>query len=254
MNISRKGNVCPKEKPAGICGALRQIWDYYKLPLAVGAILVYIVCYALFRQAGHREVLLYTAFVNVAPGETLMEQLSDGFTRSMDIDTSKEEFRFLTGWYLTTNPDSELFQYVQASQMKILASIDAQQLDVVLMDREAFDAFAQNGYLYDLDEFREKMADGEWKTGAVRDPARTCEILDRYKVENMEILEDNAKEVALDPDVSYQSKTRTCPMAVDLSESSRIGQAGFSDTVYLGILANTPRPEMAAAYLEYMFS
>ena len=43
-------------------------------------------------------------------------------------------------------------------------------------------------------------------------------------------------------------------MAVDLSEAEMIRAAGFEDTVYLGILGNTPRRETSVAFLKYVFS
>ena len=41
-------------------------------------------------------------------------------------------------------------EYVYASEMRIVSAITAQRLDVVLMDAEARDAFAAQGYLADL--------------------------------------------------------------------------------------------------------
>ena len=71
-------------------------------------------------------------------GDTLTGQLSEDFLSYMDIDTSQNRFVLYSGWFLTDDSSSEYYQYAYASRMKVLASIDAQQLDVVLMNREAF--------------------------------------------------------------------------------------------------------------------
>ena len=43
-------------------------------------------------------------------------------------------------------------------------------------------------------------------------------------------------------------------MAVNLSQTALIESAGFEEDVYLGVIANTPRKEMAADYLRYLLS
>ena len=127
--------------------------------------------------------------------------------------------------------------YVYASQVKILSAIDNQQLDVVLMNKEAFDAFSQNGFLADLNSF-----------------AKEHELtdLEPYFVDNIEILSDNATEVLTDPSVVYQAETDTYPMGIDVTEFPFIKQAGFPDLVYLGIIANTEHAENAASFVSYL--
>ena len=73
--------------------------------------------------------------------------MSSGFLDSMNADTSKEELKLYTGLYLTDDPDDPNHEYTYASRIKIIASIDDEQLDIVLMNKRAFDAFSQNGYL-----------------------------------------------------------------------------------------------------------
>ena len=50
---------------------LQYIWDYYKLPLAVLCIFLYIIGYSLYGHFTHKETLLCTALVNVSAGEAL---------------------------------------------------------------------------------------------------------------------------------------------------------------------------------------
>ena len=219
---------------------IRYIWDYYKLPIVVLCILLYILGYSLYGHFTHKEKILYTALVNVSASDSLTEQLSTGFLDSLDQDTSKTTMQLYTGLYLTDDETNPYHEYTYASRMKILASIDGKQLDVVLMNKEAFDAFSQNGYLCDLEELLS---------------SEDVDLYNRLKphlVTNTVILEDNSTDLQLDPSITYQAVTEEHPFGLDLSQKSMISDAGFSDIVYLGIIANSPRTEEAIDYVRYL--
>ena len=219
---------------------IRYIWDYYKLPIVVLCILLYILGYSLYGHFTHKEKILYTALVNVSASDSLTEQLSTGFLDSLDQDTSKTTMQLYTGLYLTDDETNPYHEYTYASRMKILASIDGKQLDVVLMNKEAFDAFSQNGYLCDLEELLS---------------SEDVDLYNRLKphlVTNTVILEDNSTDLQLDPSITYQAVTEEHPFGLDLSQTSMISDAGFSDIVYLGIIANSPRTEEAIDYDRYL--
>ena len=219
---------------------IRYIWDYYKLPIVVLCILLYILGYSLYGHFTHKEKILYTALVNVSASDSLTEQLSTGFLDSLDQDTSKTTMQLYTGLYLTDDETNPYHEYTYASRMKILASIDGEQLDVVLMNKEAFDAFSQNGYLCDLEELLS---------------SEDVDLYNRLKphlVTNTVILEDNSTDLQLDPSITYQAVTEEHPFGLDLSQTSMISDAGFSDIVYLGIIANSPRTEEAIDYVRYL--
>lgn len=217
-----------------------KFWDYYKLPIVVLCILLYILGYSLYGHFTHKETILYTALVNVSASDSLTEQLSTGFLDSLDQDTSKTTMQLYTGLYLTDDETNPYHEYTYASRMKILASIDGKQLDVVLMNKEAFDAFSQNGYLCDLEELLS---------------SEDVDLYNRLKphlVTNTVILEDNSTDLQLDPSITYQAVTEEHPFGLDLSQTSMISDAGFSDIVYLGIIANSPRTEEAIDYVRYL--
>lgn len=222
-------------------GKLQYLFDYYKLPIILILIFLYIAGYSIHRHSTQKEILLHAALINVAPGEEVLHQLSDAFMEYTNADTDEYAFQLHTGWYLTDDASSEYLEYTSATQTKILASIANEQLDLVFMNQEAFDAFSQNGYLYNLEDLL-KTADSE-----------LYQKLLPYLVTNIEILEDNAQDVYFDSSVTYTSTTTEYPMGIDLSEASIIKEAGFSDTVYLGILGNTPRTEAVLNYLGYLY-
>ena len=129
---------------------IQYIWDYYKFPLTILGILLYITAYILYGHISAKNSVLYVALVNVNAGEILTEGLSRDFLNYMNLDSSKNKIELYSGLYLTDDELNENIQYAYASRIKILAMIDGELLDVVLMNQEAFDAFSQNGYLYDM--------------------------------------------------------------------------------------------------------
>ena len=125
---------------------LEQIWMYYKLPIFLVLLAIYGVCWFGYRQVTRKNEVLYLAMVNVSAGEDLTDQLTTGFLDQQGL-TEKDDVYLYNGLLLSEDADQ---QYVYASRMKILGAVAAQQLDVVLMDAEARDAFLQEGYLADL--------------------------------------------------------------------------------------------------------
>lgn len=219
---------------------IQHILTYYKFPLILLCLLLYIIGYSLYGHLTHKETLLYTALVNVTAGDTLTGQLGEGFTAYLQADASKYQLRLYTGLYLTDDELNEWHEYTYASRMKILAAIEEKAMDVVLMNREAFDAFSQSGYLLDLDEFLSAEA-----------PA-LYQLLKPAFADSIVILEDNGDDVALDASVPYEAVTEEHAFGLDLSGTELIRQAGFEDRVYLGVVANTPRKEMVIEYLRYL--
>lgn len=221
---------------------VQYIWDYYKLPLAILGILLYIVAYNLYNHFTHKESILYIALVNVNAGETLTGGLSRDFLDSMNLDPSKNKIELYTGLYLTDDELNENHQYTYASRMKILAMIDGKLIDVVLMNKEAFDAFSQNGYLYDLGELLAHVDSGLYDT------------IQQDLAVNIVILEDNQEDLLFDSSVSYCAVTEEHDYGIDLSRTRLIRNAGFGEPVYFGIIANSPRTDNAMEYLKYLYA
>lgn len=220
---------------------LQYLWDYYKLHFVVAGIILYILGYTLYGHFTKKNNVLYAAFINVAPSDTLTETLSDGFLVSRNLDLNKNAFYLYSGLYLTSDESNPYHEYTYASRIKLIAAIDNETLDIALMDQEAFDAFSQNGYLYNMEEFLSE-ADPELY--------QSCRELLR---ENIVILEDNADEAALDSSVEYIAETEEYPMALDVIQTPLLKEAGFTETVYLGIIKNTPRKGAVTEYIRYLW-
>lgn len=189
------------------------IWDYYKFPIVVCLIFIYIIGYNIYGYFSRKEALLYTALVNVSAGEQLEKQLGDGFMEFTGADASKNEIVLYKGLYLTSDQNNPNHEYTYASRIKIIASVDNEQLDIVLMNKEAFDAFSQNGYLCNLKE----------------------------------LLQDSAPDSP-----AYQAVTEEYPMGLDVSREGLFKEAGFEEPVYLGVIANSPRMDAAVEYINFI--
>ncbi len=198
---------------------IQYIWDYYKFPIFVCLIFVYIIGYTIYGHFAKKDTMLYAALVNVSASEQLTAQLSDGFMDFMNTDTSKNDVQLYTGLYLTSNQDDPNHEYTYASRIKIMASIDGEQLDIVLMNKEAFDEFSQNGYLCNLEKL---LYDSN---------PDTFEELKPYLVTN----------------TAY-------PAGLDMSQKGILKKAGFKEPVYLGVIANSPRMKQAVEYINYLYS
>ena len=236
MNRSEKNIRKTQGKLKG-AARLQYIWDYYKLPIFLICVCIYAAGYIAWRNVTAEYPQLYLAYVNLEIGETLDHHLTEEFIDHLHPDEKNSVVKTIRNLALTENLQEVDASYVHASQVKILAAIDNRQLDVVLMNQEAFDAFSQNGFLMNLDSFSREQG---------------LTWLEPYFVENIEILSDNASEVLTDPSVTYHSETETYPMGIEISGFPCIKEAGFPDHVYLGIIANTEHAGNAAAYAAYL--
>jgi len=111
------------------------IWAYYKLPIAIVLIIVYILGYAAYRHVTKKEDVLYLGLVNITAE-------AQGLTKKQQVD-------LLSGLLLSESERAEE-QYVYASEMKLLGAVSAQRLDVVLMDEYARDRLLADDYFLDL--------------------------------------------------------------------------------------------------------
>ena len=227
-------------------GKVQYLFDYYKFPLVLLGIALYCVIYIILRNANAQDIGLYVGLVNFAPSDELVRVLGEDYMEDANYPEGKSLYLY-RNLFLSADADSEYHAYSYATRMKILGALDAEKLDVVLMDRESFDAFSQNGYLADLSLLRDSSE------GFAE--ASLMEELSGYLISNMEIIEDNSVDVMLRNEDQYHAVTKQGLFGLDLTEASPvIRRAKLSDTLYLGIIRNSPRREEALRYVSYLAS
>ena len=104
---------------------------------------------------------------------------------------------------ITENPSSENLEYAYASSMKLTSAISADRLDVIIGDSYAMAYANKAEYLVDIEDF-------------VR--ANNPQLLDKLKP--LFLLDNNGK--------AY---------AIDVSGFAPFADAGYSEPIYLGIIA-----------------
>lgn len=222
--------MTPREKA-------NHIWLYFKWYILLGIAAMAIVVSGIYSAVTAKEPVLYVGYLNVAVGEDLDARLSVDFLDTTELDPKKNEVLFYRDLYLSSDPSAENHQYAYTSRMKVLATINSQQLDVVMMNREAYDLCSGSGYLLELDTL--------FGADSPAAPLLTT---------NTVILEDNAMEYDLNQADEYIAITEEAVNALNLSDVPMFRQAGFSGEVYVGIIANTPRLETCVEYLTYLVS
>ena len=70
--------------------------------------------------------------------------------------------------------------------------------------------------------------------------------------ENTVVLDDNAIEYNLNEASSYEAVTEDAANALEVTDLPSLRSAGFSDAVYLGVIANSARTEWVLRYLDYL--
>ena len=219
---------------------LEHIYLYYKWPILLALIVLVILVSVLHRELTAKEPVLYVAAANVSLGEDLQDALLSGYLQDAGYNPAREEVYWYPDLYLSDDADVMNHEYAYASRIKTMAAIQAQKMDLVLLNRESYDLFSRNGYLLPLSDAL-----------AGAGPA-LLDALDGHRVSNTVILEDNGIEYQLGEAESHQVVTEEAENAIVLTDFSLFADAGFPEPIYLGILANTPRLPECLSYLAYL--
>lgn len=218
---------------------LDHILEYYRFPLALALIAAIALGSVLYYRLTRREALLYVGCANVSFGESLDSALSEGYARAIGANSGKSEVKLYRNLYLSQDATVQNHEYAYASRMKVMAAVTKGQLDVLLMNREAYDILSAGGYLLPLED------------------ALGADLYRRVSdqlVGNTVILSDNAIEHRLDERVPYQAETEEVDNALRVSAFPLFAQAGFSGDVYLGIVGNSARMDAVLQYIDYVTS
>ncbi len=218
---------------------MNYIFAYYKLPIFTAIIAAAVLIISVVGYFNKKNPILYLAFANVSIGDSLKETLTDDYLLETGRDLAKNEMVLYEGLYLAENPSAENHQFAYASKIKVLGSIAANKMDVMLMNREAYDQMSMSGLLLDL-------------TPVISNNDELIQTLGPSLTENEVILEDNSIAYDLGKDESYEAKTGFFYNAIDISSLPKIKEAGFPSEVYLGIIANTKHLDECLHWLTYL--
>lgn len=242
MKLSRQEKAARRAAFQALTPAKKaeHIATYYKWPILLGLIALIVLGSVLHRQFTKKEPVLYLAFANVAVGEDLENGLTDGFLRFLGADAKKQDVYLYRDLYLSDNADTLNHEYAYASKMKLMGAVTAGKLDLVLMNREAYDLLSRSGYLLEL------------TPSVFADDPELYEALLPLLSANELVLSDNGIEYQLGEAETHDVETVSVQNAMEVTALPLFARAGFPNTVYLGVIANSERLADCIAYISYI--
>ena len=209
------------------------IFTYHKWTILLVLLVLLIIGTTIHRQLTQKKPVLYMAVINTSFGEDVQKSLTEDFLTETGGNARRQEVYLYRDLYLSEDADALNHEYAYASKVKLSGAISAEKLDLVLMNRDAYDIFSRQGYLMEL-------------------PSHS-DALSPYVTENEVILSDNSVDYLLGNAAQEQIVTKTVPNALIVSSLPLFRDAGFDGDLYLGIVSNSPRQEEAEAYFQYIF-
>ncbi len=216
---------------------LDHIFTYYKWPILLTLLALLVLGSAVHRQLTKKEPVLYLGLANVSVGSEMESRLTDGFLRAGGGDPARQQVYLYRDLYLSENAAMENHEYAFASRTVLNGATETRKLDLLLLNREAYDLLSHGGYLLDLAPLL-----GE---DAALAPRLTT---------NTVVLEDNAIAYQLGEAERREQITESVSNGLELTDLPLLEAAGFPEEIYLGVLANSPRIDAVLQYLQYLAS
>ncbi|MDO4339691.1 MAG: hypothetical protein Q4C91_16635 [Eubacteriales bacterium] len=156
LKDKHESDLTPKEKrllekeklqSMGIMGKLEYIWMYYKPAIfgVIGAIVLIFVGIDLYQNAQIEEVL-NVAVINAGLGDPTA--LSEEIREIIGAEGENQEVSVQTN--LVTNAEGDDFDYY--SRMAYVAKIQTQEIDILIMPEQTYEALLKDGAFADMKE------------------------------------------------------------------------------------------------------
>ena len=225
-------NMTPAEKAD-------YVFTYYKWPILLCLTAMIVLGSVVRHQLTKKDPVIYAALANVAVGEDMETALTGGYIAASGAGSRAEVYLY-SGLYLSEDADTVNHEYSYASHIKVMGAIQTGKMDVILMNREAYDLCSRRGYLADL---RELLAGAGPELAAVLEPVHT---------ENDVIVSDNSLEYLLNEADEQEVILEPAVNAAEISGLPLFAGAGFDSEVYIGVIANSTRTDEVLKYLSYI--
>ncbi len=232
MKLSEKEKASHKEafRNMNLQDRIDYIFSYYKAYIIVPLVILILAGHFIYARITRKEEVLYLAAINIAAGEDLTAELTDQFIEECFEAPKKKRVTFYPELYITDDASSDNNRYAYASRVKLLGTIETKKLDAVILNREAYDLLSRSGYLLDL----------------------TAYIGKESLVYNDVLIHDNRIDHLLDEEIEEDLSSYPAGNGIDISAYPIIRKAGFPETVYLCVIANTPRIDTVLTYIDYL--
>ena len=217
---------------------LAHIWLYHKWPIILGLTALIILGSVVYRILTKKDPVLYLAMINVSLNSELEEAVTVGFLNGAGFDADRQEVLLYRDLYLAEDTDETTHRSAYATRIKLMASVEQQQLDLILMSGQSYDVLSSQGYLLPMEEL-------------LKEEPELAEALSSNIMENEVTIEDNEIEFQLREAEEHIVVTESVANALRL-DSFPLFAGQFEDPLYLGVVANTPRRDTCLNYLQYL--
>lgn len=214
---------------------LSYIWDYYKVPIILGVVLIYLVTSFIHGRLTAKQTVFRLVMIDSNVTALIEESLLDGFAESCeDFDPDKEEMKLDANYDL-----SETGYMVYTTEQKILAEYNVGSIDGTIAPKEEMMELAESQAFADLTELLPK------------------DLMDKITGRGLEILSNKYEDPATGEIHEY-------PFAVNISSSPCIS-SGFKDAMgdtisyydkdcYYAVCPNADNLEHSIEFLRYLLS
>ncbi len=130
---------------------IEYIFDYYKFHIGAVLLVIAIIIYIFHGIITHKDSAINITVSNLYLDSETESLITDSFLKSQNIDTNKNKAEIYS--ISVTKEDNAGSEYTYASQMKLMTMTTAEQIDVILMDKNSYELFSSEGYLSDMKEY-----------------------------------------------------------------------------------------------------
>lgn len=215
-------------------------WDYYKWHVIGGIALAAIFGSLLYTLLTRKDTAFYAVLMNMYPSLTA-EEYKEGFAESAGIDLKEYNVFFDSDMHLDLE---SLDQATISTSQKMTVYLTAGDIDVLVSDTAGMNRYAYINALMDLREFLSAEDYEKYKPYFF--------YMDRALAEAAETSESEI----LYPEDPSDPDSMTDPVAVGIrvNDCQALNNAYFfSDHQYFAVIVNTGRPELAHAFLDYIW-
>ena len=226
---------------------LSYFWSYYGAATICIILVLAGLISLVVTVATKKDPAFSGAFFGAIAGDNAESFLSD-FAQSAGIDT--EEYTYSVQVYPDIRMDQVLTEDAYYSTQSFAALVAAKSVEVFSANRELFVHYCYMGYGMDL---RKVFSPQELEVLAPHLLYIDAELV--KKMENAAFGEDVTGGSYPDP-TDPKAMESPMPVGIDLSISTEAFRSNyrFGETAAIGICANTPHADYAAAFLRYIFA
>lgn len=224
---------------------LSYFWYYYKWYVIITIAVILLLVSFIHSLVSQKEDAFYGVFLNSWAQEGSDAYLQ-GFADKLGVDTDKYDVMVDSSLYMST---TSIDQTTVATSQKIMVYTAASELDVMVTDIDTIAQYANNETFSDL---RELLSPEQI---AAYEPYFYY-IDQKPSAEEEEIFEPDEANVIHYPDPTKpEEMDNPVPVGiyVDSCKNFIDSYAFLKDSVVLGVIVNTERPDAALAFIDYVF-